>query len=123
MKYLIIAFLVVPTFLNVDANLSAITSAISSGNADALGQHFSNSVEISVLGNADFYSKTEGIQVVKKFFSQYRPQSFQQRHKGSSPGNSQYCIGNMATSKGSFRVSIYLSRSGNIDEMRFEKGK
>ena len=123
MKYLIIAFFIIPSLFLTPANLSEITNAISSGNANALGQHFSSSVEISILNQADIYNKTEAIQVIKKFFGQYRPQSFSQVHKGSSPGNSQYCIGNMTTSKGSFRVYIYLSKSGSIDEMRFDKGK
>ena len=77
-----------------EVNLNAITKAISEGNAEALGQYFDQSVEISVLDNEDVYAKAQAIKVVKDFFAQNKPKSFSQVHQGTSKGNdSQYCIG------------------------------
>lgn len=109
-----------------EVNLNAITKAISEGNAEALGQYFDQSVEISVLDNEDVYAKAQAIKVVKDFFAQNKPKSFSQVHQGTSKGNdSQYCIGNLVTATGTFRVYIYLKVNGNnytIQELRFDEG-
>ncbi|NUQ22415.1 MAG: DUF4783 domain-containing protein [Saprospiraceae bacterium] len=109
-----------------EVNLNAITKAISEGNAEALGQYFDQSVEVSVLDNEDVYAKAQAIKVVKDFFAQNKPKSFSQVHQGTSKGNdSQYCIGNLVTATGTFRVYIYLKVSGNnytIQELRFDEG-
>jgi len=109
-----------------EVNLNAITKAISEGNAEALGQYFDQSVEVSVLDNEDVYAKAQAIKVVKDFFAQNKPKSFSQVHQGTSKGNdSQYCIGNLVTATGTFRVYIYLKVNGNnytIQELRFDEG-
>lgn len=109
-----------------ELNLNAITKAISEGNADALGQYFDQTVEVSVMDNEDVYAKAQAIKVVRDFFAQHKPKSFSQVHQGTSKGNdSQYCIGNLVTASGSFRVYIYLKVSGGnytIQELRFDRG-
>ena len=98
---------------------------MNTGDADALGQYFDNSIELSVLDNEDIYNKTEAIQIVKTFFNQHKPKSFSQLHHGSSPASdSQYCIGNLVTADGTYRVYIYMKISGGttvIQEIRFDK--
>lgn len=105
--------------------LSDISKAISQGNADALGDYFDAQVEISVMDSEDYYSKTEAIAVVKKFFSTHKPQSFKEMHQGTSKGkDSQYCIGNLVASGGTFRVYVYMKNGGTkpiIQELRFDK--
>ena len=54
-----------------DDNISAITNAISSGNADALGKHFDTQVEVAVKDTESTYSKSEAINTV-------HPRSFAQ---------------------------------------------
>jgi uncharacterized protein DUF4783 len=106
-------------------NLAAITKALSDGNADALGQYFDNTVEVAVMDNEEVYSKAEAIRIVKNFFSKNQPSSFSQVHHGASKGqDSQYCIGNLVASSGTFRVYVYMKVSGGkylIQELRFDK--
>lgn len=108
-----------------NASLEQITQAISSGNATALGAYFDKSVEIAVLDEEDVYSKTEAIKIVQGFFNKNKPQSFSQVHQGASKGNdSQYCIGNMGTNGGTYRVYVYMKTNGGnylIQELRFDK--
>jgi len=110
---------------NPVVGLSAISQAINDGNADALGAYFDTQVEISVLDNEDYYSKKDAITVVKKFFSQHKPQSFKEMHQGTSKGkDSQYCIGNLVTTAGTFRVYVYMKNGGAnplVQELRFDK--
>lgn len=128
MKNFLFALLLVPmvAFVSVEElNLDAITKAISSGNADALGQYFDANVEIAVMDKEETYQKAEAVKVVKDFFAKNKPTSFKQVHQGASKGqDSQYCIGNMTASSGTYRVYIYMKVSGGkqvIQELRFDK--
>lgn len=125
MKMFQILFLALPITTLFDANLASITKAISSGDAETLGQYFDDSVEIAVLNQEDVYNKAQAVQVMKKFFSQNKPTSFSQVHQGTSKGqDSQYCIGNLTTATGTFRVYIYMKVVGSnylVQELRFDK--
>jgi len=128
MKNLIFIFAIAPLLAMSppnNASLEEITKAISSGNATALGAYFDNSVEIAVLDDEDVYSKAEAIKIVQGFFNKNKPQSFSQVHQGTSKGNdSQYCIGNMSTGGGKYRVYVYMKTNGGnylIQELRFDK--
>jgi len=108
-----------------DFSLASITKAMNTGDAEALGQYFDNSIELSILDNEDIYDKAQAIQIVKNFFSQHQPKSFSQLHHGSSPASdSQYCIGNLVTSDSTYRVYIYMKMGAGktvIQEIRFDK--
>lgn len=128
MKNFLFVLLLAPSiaFVNVEElNLDAITKAISSGNADALGQYFDSNVEIAVMDKEETYAKAQAIQVMKDFFAKNKPSTFKQVHQGASKGqDSQYCIGNMTASSGTYRVYIYMKVSGGkqvIQELRFDK--
>ena len=121
MKSLMFVLLIAPAFLANDLNINSISNAISKGDADTLGQYFANNVEIAIADQEGLYSKAQAIQIVKKFFSTVSPKSFSQVHAGASKGNgSKYCIGDMATSQGTYRVYIYLTDSV-IEEFRADK--
>jgi hypothetical protein len=128
MKSLLFSIFLMPAlaFMKADDfNLSAITKAISDGNADVLGQYFDSNLEVAVLDKEEMYSKTEAVKVVKDFFSKNKPTSFSQVHRGASKGqDSQYCIGNLVASSGTFRVYVYMKVTGGkylIQELRFDK--
>lgn len=125
MKSLFFFAFLLPTALQPAANLSAITQAISQGNAATLGAYFDESVEISILDKDDVYAKADAIGVVKQFFSQYRPSGWSTVHKGAARNNdSQYCIGNLTANGSTFRVYIYMKEKGGqqlIQELRFDQ--
>ncbi len=127
MKNLLFLLLLVPSIamMNADENLAAISQAISAGNADALGQYFDNNVEVAVMDNEKTYAKADAVKVVKDFFVKNKPSAFKQMHQGASKGqDSQYCIGNLTASTGTFRVYVYMNVTGGkylIQELRFDK--
>jgi hypothetical protein len=106
-------------------NLDAIANALSTGDADALSKYMADNVEISIQDKEQTYTKVKATEVLRSFFGSDKPKSFSQVHKGTSRENSdQYCIGNMATTSGTYRVYLYLKVNGssiNIQEMRFDK--
>lgn len=121
MKSLLFVLLLAPAFLANDLNINSISNAISRGDADTLGQYFAGNVELAIADQEGSYSKAEAVQIVKKFFSTVAPKGFSQVHAGASKGNgSKYCIGDMTTAKGTYRVYIYLTDSV-IEEFRADK--
>lgn len=123
MKYLLLVMLFVPVFSG--SNVETITRAISTGDVTTLGKFFDETVEIALPGEEDIYEKAKATELLKNFFSKHTPKGFAQAHQGTSKGNdSVYCIGNLTTSTGTFRVYIYLhADDGNylIQELRFDK--
>ncbi len=107
------------------ANIESINQALGTGNADALNQFFAENVEISIQDKEQVYTKAKATDVMRGFFASNKPKSFNQMHKGNSRENSdQYCIGNLASATGNFRVYLYLKTTGTgvaIQELRFDK--
>lgn len=105
--------------------MDIITRAISAGDVATLGKYLDETVEISLMGEEELYEKDKASEILKSFFSRNTPKVFSQAHQGSSKGNdSTYCIGNLATSTGIFRVYIYMHASNGksvIQELRFDK--
>ncbi len=105
-------------------NMSAITAAITAGNADALGKYFDANVEVALKEVERSYTKTEAINIIKDFFTKNKPSNFKQVHQGASKGqDSKYFIGNLTANTGSFRVYVFMKVSGSnsvIQEIRFD---
>lgn len=124
-KSFIFALVLAPALSIIGLNLGEISRAINNGDADTLGRYFATEVEITFFDDGDEYDKTAGIKAVKNFFSKHKPLSFVQVHQGKSKGSAaHYSIGNMETKDATFRVYIYLEKSGTefkIQELRFDK--
>lgn len=108
-----------------NVNLSVISKALGEGNVTALENYLDNSVEIAILDSEDVYPKTEALKQLQRFFSQNKPQGFAQVHQGASKGkDSHYCIGNLSTANGNYRVYIFMKNAGGkyvVQELRFNK--
>ncbi len=105
--------------------LEAVARALSAGDADALARHLADNVDLSILEKEQTCSKAKAVELLRGFFSTNRPRSFNQVHQGASRGsNDQYCIGNLVTANGAFRVYIYLKVTGSsavVQELRFDR--
>lgn len=122
----IIIFFSLIAVTGMHAQMSDIFASIKAGDANALGKHMDDPVEVCILEDQMIYSKREAITMISKFFSNNRPTDFKEMHQGSSKGkDSKYTIGSLTTSSGSFRVYIFVKQSGAknvIQEIRFDKG-
>lgn len=125
MKFILALMISLPMAGGLPQTFGDITQALRTGNASELGRYFDNPVEIAISNEEDIFDKEEAIKRVKAFFVSHTPQSFSQVHQGTSRGNeSHYCIGNLSTDKGSFRVYIYTRIANGrhlIKELRFDK--
>ena len=124
MKHLILSFLVfVSLSFLVSVSFTEIINAIKTGNASGISKFFDNTVEITFPGKSNSYSKSQAELVLRDFFSKNPAKSFQIIHKSENE-DSQYCIGNLETTTGTFRTTIYLKQKGEkqvVQELRFEK--
>ena len=123
-KYLL-AFVVIIFSVSLYAESQGnnkIISAIKSGNSAALSKYFNSNIELSILDDEDVYSKSQAQIILKDFFAKHKVTSFTVLHEGGKNG-SNYLIGNLVTSKGTFRVYYLLKKVGNkqlIQQLRIE---
>ncbi len=103
----------------------AIGNAIKSGNANAVSRYFGPSIDITVNNSSSTYSRTQGEQVLRDFFSQVR--DFDVDYSGASTSsNSSFTIGTLNTANGKYKVYMFLrpvdGGSGFVlKELRIEK--
>ena len=125
MKNLLFILFIGSTLAMTDANLSEISKALSSGDADMLAQYFDENVEIAIMDNEDQYGKADAKKIVKDFFAKHKVSSYNQVHQGVSKGkDSQYTIGNLKSNGETFRVYVYMKVNNGkyiIQELRFDK--
>jgi hypothetical protein len=91
-----------------------IIQSLKTGDSKTLAEYFNQNVELVVLENDNVYSKAQAQQIVGKFFSSNPPESFNIIHQGGKEG-AQYVIGNLNTSKGSYRVYFLLKKNSGKD--------
>jgi len=91
-----------------------IIQSLKTGDSKTLAVYFNQNVEMVVLENDNVYSKAQAQQIVNKFFSTNPPESFNVIHQGGKEG-AQYVIGNLVTTKGSYRVYFLLKKNSGKD--------
>ncbi len=114
-------FISMSSFLSL--SFTEIINAIKSGNASEVSKFFDTTVEITLPGKSNSYSKSQAELVLRDFFSSNTIKDFQVIHKSDNAG-AEYCIGNLLTANGLFRTTVYLKQKGNrqvVQELRFER--
>jgi len=116
-------------FINVEISKASdlpdgIVNSLKTGNAKELAKHFNANIDLTLIDKQEIYSKTQAELILKEFFSKNVPSNFTIIHQGEKVG-SKYVIGNLTTSKGTFRVSLFLKSQDNtqvIHQLRIESG-
>ena len=108
-------------FVSVNG-LNEVISGIKSGNSAQVAKYFDNTVEISLPGNSNSYSKTQAEVVLRDFFINNAVKSFTVIHSGENRG-SEFCIGNLVTGSGTYRTTIQMKQKGDaqvLQELKFD---
>jgi hypothetical protein len=106
--------------------MSNVVAALKKGNVTELSHYFDNMIEISLPSNANSYSKSQAVVILKEFFSNHEVKSFSLIHKGSSGEGSTFGIGSLVTNTGTYRTTFFFRQKGDgvvLQELRFEKKK
>lgn len=114
------------TFLsitNLNFGLTELVRAFKSGNTTTVSAYLDKNVEITMNGQNKNYNKVQATNVLADFFSTNKVSDFKVLHQSES-AESAYCIGNLITSNGSYRLTFYAKdKNGRtlIQEIRIEK--
>jgi hypothetical protein len=96
-----------------------LKASFKSGNAKEIIGYCNNSIELEVLGNETVCSKAQAEQIIKSFFEQHPVINFSILFEGGKE-SSQYAIGKLVTSKGTFRINL-LFKLKSIVQLRIEE--
>ena len=101
--------------------LDEVTESLTDGDSDRLAKHLKDHVEITLLGKRQVLSKTQATYVLKQFFGDYPPLSFNKHHIGKT-GGTLYALGEYRSGKGNFEVNIFIGLTGGrVNQLRFER--
>ncbi len=123
-KILIIGFLYVCLGVSQVHALNlpqGIVEALENGDAKNMSKYFNSSIELIFSQSQGVYAKSQAEQILKNFFDNNGPVfKYKHIHHTSSKDNTQYnYIGQLYTSKGTYRVNIYM-KNQCIHQMRIE---
>lgn len=80
--------------------------------ADGLEPLLNSSVELEIGESVGIFSKTQSIQIIRKFFDEHQGAEFKVNHKGSSSGGARYVVGKYKLDKEELRVNVYVKKVG-----------
>ena len=88
-----------------------ISKYMAQGNADNLSAWFDDNLEISVTARSSNASKAQARQIVKDFFENHTPRSFEVNHTAGRE-NMKYVLGTLNAGGETFSVTIFVSNKG-----------
>ncbi|MEM9896732.1 MAG: DUF4783 domain-containing protein [Bacteroidota bacterium] len=111
--------------VNQTLNTKEIKTALSIGSAKELVKFCNATVEIKINDESSNYSTNQAEAILKKFFDENPPTSFDYIHQGSTDENIAYTIGRYVSSTSkTFRVVTFIKQSGSkylIDTLNFSE--
>jgi hypothetical protein len=106
--------------------IDKVAEFIRQGNISELSKLFAPSVEITMPGQENVYSKEQAGIILDRFFSQNKPRSIKMLHKINSNPNYLFGVVMLTTDKGTFRISYTLKGTAGsmmLIEMSIEQEK
>ena len=101
--------------LNIQAvDITPVSNALKTGNADLLKDKMATEVDIVVPGASKKGADNDAIAILKTFFQANKPTGFTVAHHADK-NDSGFFVGKLVTDKGEFRVNItYTTKDGKI---------
>ena len=101
-----------------------ISKYMAQGNADRLSAWFDDNLEVTVnTSTGTSASRAQARQIVKTFFENYTPRSFDISHTAGKD-NMKYALGTLKAGGESFSVTIFVSNKGKffkIQQLKIEQ--
>lgn len=131
-RFLKIAFVAIAMTVGLSAKaqpegydvFSPIGKYIMKSDADALSKWFADNLEISILTNTADASRAQARQIVKAFFENYSPRSFNITHTAGR-ANMKYALAFMNAGGEMFMVTIFACSKGGegyrIQQFKIER--
>jgi len=97
--------------------IDRVAELMKHGNTHAIAQFFAASLDVSIMDNANVYSKQQAELVLDKFFKENKPQAVKIVHRVNSNSNYNYAVLTIVTDKGKYRIAFTLKGTGETMEM------
>jgi hypothetical protein len=104
--------------------IDQVKESIKAGSAKELSKYFYQTVDVTIEGKVENYSKTQAEFVLRDFFKAHPPSEFNVIHQGSSKGGQPFAIGEYRSNNDSYRVWMKIktvSKEQLIQEISFVK--
>jgi hypothetical protein len=101
-----------------------VRESIKAGSAKELSRFLFQTVDVTVEGKVQSYSKAQAEFVFRDFFRQHPPSEFNIIHQGSSKGGQPFAIGQYKSADETFRVFMKVKSVNNqqlLHEISFSK--
>ncbi len=100
-----------------------IAKYLGQGDAERLSAWFDDNLEITITSTTNDSSKKQAKQILKAFFANHKPRSFEISH-AASRSNSKYALGFLNAGGEVFEVTIFVSRCGDrykIQQLKIDR--
>lgn len=104
--------------------VNQIKETIKAGSAKELSGFLNQTVDVTIDGNVQSYSKAQAEFVFRDFFKQHPPSEFSIIHQGSSKGGQPFAIGQYKSDVETYRVFMKIKTINNtqlVHEISFVK--
>ncbi len=104
--------------------IAQVTETIKAGSAKELTRFLNPSVDVTIEGKVENYSKAQAEFVLRDFFKAHPPNEFSIIHQGQSKGGQPFAIGQYKSQNETYRVWMKLKVTDNqqfIQEISFVK--
>ena len=96
-----------------------VRETIKAGSAKELSKYLFQTVDVTIEGKVQSYSKAQAEFVFRDFFRQHPPSEFKIIHQGSSKGGQPFAIGQYKSADETFRVFMKI-KSVNKEQLLHE---
>lgn len=103
-----------------------VKETIKAGSAKELSKYLFQTVDVTIEGKVQSYSKAQAEFVFRDFFKQHPPSEFSIIHQGSSKGGQPFAIGQYKSADETYRVFMKIKSVNNqqlLHEISFSKSK
>lgn len=104
--------------------IGQVKETIKAGSAKELSKYLYQTVDVTIEGNPQSYSKAQAEFVFRDFFKQHPPSEFTIIHQGSSRGGQPFAIGQYKSGADTYRVFMKIKAANNqqlMHEISFSK--
>jgi hypothetical protein len=104
--------------------INQVKEAIKAGSAKELARFLNSTVDVTLEGNVQSYSKAQAEFVLRDFFKQHSPSEVNVIHQGSSKGGQPFAILQYKSGAETYRLFMKIKSVGNsqfVDDIRFTR--
>lgn len=124
--FIVLVFLTLQVFASHGQSdvISQVRETIKAGSSKELSKYLFQTVDVTIEGKVQSYSKAQAEFVFRDFFRQHPPGEFNIIHQGSSKGGQPFAIGQYKSAGETYRVFMKIksvNRQQLLHEISFSK--